>query len=94
MLEGGSWLYDGRFTILQRWHHDIGLDHILFAKITMLYRILTLVVHLWGKPAIDTILSVVGTPLFMDEATCKGAMIDFDCGCVKISADHPLASLF
>lgn len=71
------WLFNGRFLILKRWRSDIRLDRELFANLPMWVRIPNIPVQYWFKPILSKALSVVGTPLFMDDATANQDRIDF-----------------
>lgn len=72
ILHEGPWLFDDRLIILKPLSEHIGLERDLLSSIPVWVRFPNLHLKLWSQSIISKAASVIGNPLYMDEATAKG----------------------
>lgn len=90
ILHEGPWLFDGRLVILKPWSEDIGLDRNLSSTIPVWVRFPNLHLKLWSQSILSKVASLVGYPIYMDEATTKGERLAYARCFVEISASAKL----
>ena len=89
ILTRGPWLIDGRPLVLRRWSIDFNFDRDMLMSVPMWIKFPTLQLHLWSQELLGRLVSVVGTPLYMDRTTTGVERISFARCFVEVSAVKP-----
>ncbi|XP_020251080.1 uncharacterized protein LOC109828511 [Asparagus officinalis] len=90
VLNGGPWLFDGRLIILKKWSENIDLERELLTSVPVWIRLPSLHLKLWSNNIIGRIASLVGNPLYIDQATATGERLAFARCFVEISSKAKL----
>jgi hypothetical protein len=86
VLNEGPWLFDGRLIILKPWSPNIGLERDILSTVPVWIRFPSLHLKLWSNTVISYMASLIGKPLYMDNATATGERLEFARCFVEISA--------
>ncbi|XP_020272316.1 uncharacterized protein LOC109847499 [Asparagus officinalis] len=90
VLNGGPWLFDGRLIILKKWTENSGLERELLSTVPVWIRFPSLHLKLWSNNIIGRIASLVGIPLYIDQATASGERLAYARCFVEISSKSKL----
>ncbi|KAK1270522.1 hypothetical protein QJS04_geneDACA004225 [Acorus gramineus] len=90
VLEGGPWTMSNRPFIIRKWMMESRMEQSQLTSISVWIRLPNLPLHLWTPTGIGKVTSAIGTPLFMDTATCMQTHISYATVCVEIEAGQPL----
>lgn len=90
VLNEGPWLFDGRLIILKPWSPTIGLERDILTTVPVWVRFPSLHLKLWSRTVISYMASIIGKPLYMDNATATGERLEFARCFIEIEASAKL----
>ena len=90
ILYGGPWLFDGRLIILKRWSESSSPERDLLSSLPVWVRFPFLHLKFWSQKVLSKASSLLGNPLYMDNATANGKRIVYARCFDEISASKNL----
>jgi len=90
ILHGGPWLFDGRQIILKIWTDSITLERDLFSSVPIWIKFPSLHLKFWSRRVLSKAASLIGKPLYMDNATTTGERQAYARCFVELSAANSL----
>ncbi|KAF5204973.1 zinc ion binding / nucleic acid binding protein [Thalictrum thalictroides] len=91
ILEQGPVFIAGRLFVTKQWSEELDINKNKLGTLPIWIKIWNLPKLLWNKKGLSFVASLLGNPLFTDEATCKKERLNFAKVCVEIPADFRFA---
>ncbi|GAV90749.1 DUF4283 domain-containing protein [Cephalotus follicularis] len=88
ILDNGPWDVWGVHLALRLWERDLPPISSGFSKITVWVKLMNIPMEYWKTKGLNHLASILGTPLYMDQATEAKQMISFTRICVEVNADR------
>jgi len=88
VLYGSPWLFDGRLIILRRWSEAAELERNLLSSLPVWVRFPYLHLKFWSQKVLSKVASLIGKPLYMDNATAMGEKLTYARCFMEISASR------
>ena len=86
VLEEGPWFIQGKPLVLRSWTIDSKFEKDKLLTILVWVKFRKFLLHFWSPTLIGRVVSTLGTPLYMDDATATGARVDFARVCIEIES--------
>ncbi|KAF5197585.1 zinc ion binding / nucleic acid binding protein [Thalictrum thalictroides] len=92
ILEQGPVFIAGRLFVLKQWTQELEMNKHKLLTLPIWVKIWKLPKTLWNKAGLSYVASLLGEPLFSDEATCSRERLSFAKVCVEVAADFKFMS--
>ena len=94
VLEGGPWIFAGRYLVLRWWSIGLSLAKETLSSIPVWVQLSGIPLEYWSAEGLSHIASAVGIPLYADAATEDCFRVSFARICVEVDASVPLLNSF
>lgn len=93
ILKSGPWFMDRNLIIMKRLSPEMKTDKDLLTSLPMWVRLPGLSFKLWGNKAIIALMSTIGVPIKMDEATKKKTRLAYARVLIEVNVNYGMPNI-